>query len=94
LGKVVLGHHVTAEAGTGLVHIASGFGEDDYLIAKNNNVEIFAPMDDQGRITGELNDPELVGKFYDETNKIITQRLEANHHLLKLKFIKHSYPHD
>jgi len=91
---VVIGHHVTADAGTGLVHIASGFGEDDYLIAKKAGVPVFAPMNDQGEITSELNDQELVGKFYEDTNKIITARLEASGKLLKLQFVKHSYPHD
>jgi len=85
---------VTADAGTGLVHIASGFGEDDYLIAKKAGVPVFAPMNDQGEITSELNDQELVGKFYEDTNKIITARLEASGKLLKLQFVKHSYPHD
>lgn len=37
---VVLGHHVTTEAGTGIVHTASGFGEDDYHIARANNIPI------------------------------------------------------
>ncbi|ATZ18672.1 isoleucyl-tRNA synthetase [Williamsoniiplasma somnilux] len=94
ISKVVLGHHVTDEAGTGLVHIASGFGEDDYLIAKNNNLEIFAPIDNQGKFTSEVMDENLVGKFYDDTNKEIVQRLDANQKLLKLKFVTHSYPHD
>jgi len=94
LGQVVLGNHVTSESGSGLVHTASGFGEDDYLVAKEKGIEIFAPMDNQGKITAELDDPELVGMFYDDTNKIIGQRLEKSGHLLKLKFVNHSYPHD
>jgi len=92
--EVVLGHHVTADAGTGLVHIASGFGEDDYLIAKKVGVPVFAPMNDLGEITSELDDLELVGKFYEDTNKIITTRLASTGKLLKLQFVKHSYPHD
>jgi len=94
LGQVVLGNHVTADSGSGLVHTASGFGEDDYLVAKEKGIEIFAPMDNQGKITAELDDPELEGMFYDDTNKIIGQRLEKSGHLLKLKFVSHSYPHD
>ncbi|WP_434342890.1 isoleucine--tRNA ligase [Mycoplasma capricolum] len=96
INKIVLGHHVTSESGSGLVHIASGFGEDDFLIAKQNNVKPFAPLDDQGKFTNEIADvdPEIVGMFYDDTNKIITKRLENNHKLLKLNFLTHSYPHD
>ncbi|AHF57870.1 isoleucine--tRNA ligase [Spiroplasma eriocheiris] len=89
ISKVVAGHHVTTDSGTGIVHIASGFGEDDYLIAKANGVEIYAPLDDQGKYTMEINDPSLVGVFYEDANKIIGQKLEQTGHLLKLKFIKH-----
>lgn len=39
-------------------------------------------------------DPQLVGMFYDDANKVVTKRLEDNKHLLKLKFLTHSYPHD
>ncbi|MFJ1522195.1 isoleucine--tRNA ligase [Spiroplasma sp. ald] len=92
--SVVLGHHVTVEAGTGIVHIASGFGEDDYLIARTNNVPIFAPLDDTGKYTPEVADDSLVGVYYEDANKMIGQRLEQNGALLKLKFTKHRYPID
>ncbi|WP_031543118.1 isoleucine--tRNA ligase [Mesoplasma photuris] len=96
IAKVVIGHHVTDEAGTGLVHTAGGFGEDDYTIVKNNGMEPFAPIDNQGKFTEEMAiyDESLVGKFYDDTNKEIGQRLAENNKLLKLKFVTHSYPHD
>lgn len=95
-GEIYHGEHVTSEAGTGLVHIASGFGEDDYNLIKGAGLPIFAPIDDQGKFSVEIKalDPELVGVFYDDANKIITNRLAENHHLLKLKFLSHSYPHD
>ncbi|KAF0851520.1 MAG: isoleucine--tRNA ligase [Spiroplasma poulsonii] len=91
---VVLGHHVTTEAGTGIVHTASGFGEDDYHIARANNIPIFAPLDDEGKYTKEVNDETLTGVFYENANKMIGQRLEQEGALLKLKFIKHKHPID
>ncbi len=91
---VVLGRHVTVEAGTGIVHIASGFGEDDYLISRTNNIPIFAPLDDTGKYTQEVADDSLVGVYYEDANKTIGQRLEQNGALLKLKFTKHRYPID
>ncbi|WFQ91738.1 Isoleucine--tRNA ligase [Mycoplasma feriruminatoris] len=96
ISKVVLGHHVTSESGSGLVHVATGFGEDDFLIGKQNNIKPFAPIDNQGKFDDRISDldPELVGMFYLDTNKIITKRLEQSHKLLKLKFLTHSYPHD
>ncbi|AGM26260.1 isoleucyl-tRNA synthetase [Spiroplasma syrphidicola EA-1] len=91
---VVLGHHVTTEAGTGIVHIASGFGEDDYLIARQNNIKVYAPLNNEGKYTTAINDDQLVGLFYENANKLIGERLAANNQLLKLKFIKHKHPID
>lgn len=93
-GEIVIGHHVTAEAGTGLVHIAGGFGEDDFLIVKNHGLEPFAPIDDQGKFDVRAKDSRLEGMFYEDANKVIGQDLEARNILLKLKFVKHQYPHD
>ncbi|PPE06270.1 isoleucine--tRNA ligase [Mesoplasma corruscae] len=96
INKVVLGHHVTDEAGTGIVHIAGGFGEDDFIIAKKNNIEPFAPIDDQGKFTKEIAqyDEQLVNVFYEDANKIVGMQLQEKNRLLKLKFVSHSYPHD
>ncbi|ATG97479.1 isoleucine--tRNA ligase [Mesoplasma lactucae] len=96
ISQIYCGDHVTDEAGTGLVHTASGFGEDDYNLIKKVGLPVFAPLDDQGKFTTEMKDldPQLVGMFYDDANKVVTKRLEDNKHLLKLKFLTHSYPHD
>ncbi|ATZ20917.1 isoleucine--tRNA ligase [Mesoplasma coleopterae] len=96
INQVVIGHHVTDEAGTGIVHIAGGFGEDDYLIVKQHGLEPFAPIDDQGKFTNEIAEfnKELVGVFYEDANKIVGMDLDAKQRLLKLKFVSHSYPHD
>ncbi|AGY41479.1 Isoleucyl-tRNA synthetase [Mesoplasma florum W37] len=93
---VVIGHHVTDEAGTGIVHTAGGFGEDDYIIVKQHGIEPFAPIDDQGKFTNEIAefDEKLVGVFYEDANKLVGMDLEAKQRLLKLKFVSHSYPHD
>jgi isoleucyl-tRNA synthetase len=93
-GRIVIGHHVTTEAGSGLVHIAGGFGEDDFLIVKNNGLKAFAPIDDQGKFDVRIEDKRLEGVFYEDANKIIGQALADKELLLKLKFVSHSYPHD
>ncbi|ASP28022.1 isoleucyl-tRNA synthetase [Spiroplasma corruscae] len=93
-GFTVIGHHVTSESGTGLVHIAGGFGEDDFLIVKSHNIKPFAPIDNQGKYDVTVNDKRLEGIFYEDANKIIGQDLESRGILIKLKFVKHSYPHD
>ncbi len=90
--KVVLGHHVTIESGSGLVHIAPGFGEDDFRIGKDNNLDMIVHVSDDGTLTKDAG--ELSGLFYADANKPIGMALASANKLLKLKFIKHQYPHD
>ncbi|RKD75438.1 isoleucyl-tRNA synthetase [Sinobaca qinghaiensis] len=89
---VILGDHVTLDAGTGCVHTAPGHGEDDYVVGQQYGLEVLCPVDDKGYFTDEA--PGFEGLFYDEANKQITQKLEELNALEKLQFIKHSYPHD
>ncbi|KJY61315.1 isoleucine--tRNA ligase [Lactobacillus apis] len=86
--------HVTAADGTGLVHTASGFGEDDYNVAQRYDLPVFSPLDNKGCYTDEVPDPELVGMFYDDANKVVSEKLKQSGNLLKLSFFTHSYPHD
>ncbi|WP_027121449.1 isoleucine--tRNA ligase [Mycoplasma leonicaptivi] len=88
--KVVLGHHVTVENGSGLVHIAPLFGEDDFLIGKKNNLDMIMHIDDKGYIFGTNTDFD--GIFYDDANKKISEFLGDD--LLHFERYKHSYPHD
>ena len=89
---VILGHHVTDEAGTGLVHMAPLFGEDDYLIGKENDLEMIMHMNDDGTLNSEAGQYE--GVFYENVNKDIGELLASREEMLSLKFVKHSYPHD
>ncbi len=89
---VVLGHHVTDDGGTGVVHIAPGHGEDDFLIGKKYGLDILCPVNERGIMTAEAGFVE--GMFYEDANKAIGMKLEEVGALLKLKFITHSYPHD
>ena len=92
ISPVVLGHHVTLEAGTGLVHIAPAYGEDDFIIGKQYDLEMVNGVNDQGILTEESG--RFKGLLFEEANKEITKWLDENGYLLKLKFITHSYPHD
>ncbi|NQZ65676.1 MAG: isoleucine--tRNA ligase [Mycoplasmatales bacterium] len=91
-GPVVLADHVTTEDGTGLVHMAPLFGEDDYIAGKANNLDTIMHVDDKGNLNSEADEYE--GKFYADSNKDIGMFLDKKGELLSLKFIKHSYPHD
>ncbi|MDQ0155939.1 isoleucine--tRNA ligase [Robertmurraya andreesenii] len=89
---VMLGEHVTTDAGTGCVHTAPGHGEDDFLVGKKYGLDVLSPVDDKGVFTSEAEGFE--GLFYDTANKPITEKLQEVGALLKLDFITHSYPHD
>lgn len=89
---VMLGDHVTTDAGTGCVHTAPGHGEDDFVVGKKYGLEVLCPVDDKGVLTNEA--PGFEGLFYDKANKPIAEKLEEVGALLKLTFITHSYPHD
>ena len=90
IGKIILANYVTIDDGTGLVHNAPGHGSDDYIACKKYKIDPFCPIDKFGNFTKEVNDNELVGKFYDDTNEIIINRLLKNNCLLKHDKIVHS----
>lgn len=89
---VMVGEHVTLDAGTGCVHTAPGHGEDDFVIGQKYDLGVLCPVDDQGHFTAEA--PGFEGLFYDKGNKIITEKLQESGHLLHLSMIQHQYPHD
>ena len=89
---VIEGFHVTLDDGTGLVHTAPGFGEDDFNVGQKYNLPIFSPVDAHGCYTDEV--PELKGKFYQDVDKLMIENLKDAGALLKLKVFTHSYPHD
>ena len=89
---VIEGFHVTLDDGTGLVHTAPGFGEDDFNVGQKYNLPIFSPVDAHGCYTDEV--PELKGKFYQDVDKLMIEKLKDASALLKLKVFTHSYPHD
>ncbi|MFL5305187.1 MAG: isoleucine--tRNA ligase [Polyangia bacterium] len=87
--------HATLEAGTGLVHTAPGHGADDYIVGRDHGLTIFAPVDEEGRLTAEAAvDPALHGLRVFEANPKIVQVL-ADRGLLLNKpgdSIRHQYP--
>ena len=89
---VVTADHVTLDAGTGLVHTAPAYGEDDFNVGRKYNLGMVNGVNDQGILTEESG--MFKGLFVDDANKEIPKWLEENGYLLKLKYITHSYPHD
>ena len=92
ISPVVIGYHVTLEAGTGLVHIAPSYGADDFIIGKEYNLGMVNGVDDKGVLNSESG--QFEGLFFEDANKAVATKLEELGVLIKLKFITHSYPHD
>ena len=90
---LILGDYVTAETGTGLVHIAPGHGEDDFNVCLKYGIKPYCPVDEHGKLTSDAGE-RLAGLFYEDANLEVLKILEENNCLLKEEEIVHSYPHD
>ena len=93
---IICGTHVTAEAGTGLVHTAPAHGTDDFIIGKRYALPVNNPVGGDGKFlanTPALSVAPLAGKTVWEANPLVLQELEAKERLLKSERIMHSYPH-
>ncbi len=91
--KVILANYIITD-GTGLVHNAPGFGNDDYLACKKYNIDVFCPINEFGKFTNEIKDDSLIDKFYIDANPIIMEKLKKSNHLLLTEKISHSTAHD
>lgn len=88
---LILGNHVTLEAGTGCVHTAPGHGQEDYEVGLRYDLDIYTPVDDDGKFTSEVD--FFAGQFVFEANGAINQKLKDVNALLQEETITHSYPH-
>lgn len=87
----VTGAHVTTEDGTGIVHTAPGFGEDDYQVLKGTGIPTVCPIDAECKFTDEV--PDYKGIFVKDSDKAIIDRLKKEGKLVKREQILHAYPH-
>ena len=88
---IILGEHVTTDAGTGAVHTAPGHGLEDYEVGCKYNLEVLSPLDSRGVWTAEAGD--LEGIPYYKGNSIVIEKLKQAGALLAQADIQHSYPH-
>ncbi len=88
---IILGDHVTLEAGTGSVHTAPGHGLEDWEVCQKYGIETFSPLDSKGKWTNLV--PDLEGVSYKEGNGIVIEKLKEAGALIKAQDITHSYPH-
>ncbi len=87
----ILADYVTLEAGTGCVHIAPGHGEEDYESGLRYGLEVYSPVDEEGRFLSDL--PRIGGMNIYAANEEIIRWLEEKGRLLHVSQIEHSYPH-
>ncbi|MEW6672948.1 MAG: isoleucine--tRNA ligase [Thermodesulfobacteriota bacterium] len=88
---VVLGTHVTLEAGTGCVHTAPGHGREDYDVGMQYGLDVYSPVDHKGCFSEGVGFFE--GKFVFDANRAINAKLKEQGVLITEKTITHSYPH-
>ena len=81
---------VTTDEGTGIVHIAPGFGEDDYNVLKSSGLPIVLPIDDECAFTAEV--PDFQGLFVKDADKGIIKKLKDEGKLVKRDTYRHPYP--
>ncbi|MDR0497786.1 MAG: isoleucine--tRNA ligase, partial [Treponema sp.] len=89
--RTYLGDFVSTEDGTGIVHTAPGFGEDDARVLKGTGVPVICPIDTECKFTSEV--PDYQGLFVKDADKAIMERLKAEGKLIKKDQILHAYPH-
>tara|TARA_B100000749_G_scaffold280894_1_gene280508 strand:+ start:64653 stop:67421 length:2769 start_codon:yes stop_codon:yes gene_type:complete len=90
--KIIFGHHVTLEAGTGCVHTAPAHGMDDYVVGLKYDLPVHSVVDPAGKFTSDL--PEFEGVSIWDANDKICEKMKASDHLLGWSKLKHSYPHN
>ena len=104
--KVLNGDFVTTEDGTGIVHIAPGFGEDDFNVCKKNKIDVVCPVDDGGCFNIDEKDDDIKYKLLDKeevlhlngrqvfkTNDDIIKYLKSKNLWVKTEQYLHNYPH-
>jgi isoleucyl-tRNA synthetase len=89
---VLAANYVTTTDGTGVVHQAPAFGEDDYLTCLAHNIALFDPIDDSGCFTPMV--PDLSGTYFKDADREICRKLKQQGNLLHQGTLVHSYPFD
>lgn len=88
--RVILADHVTMESGTGIVHMAPAYGEEDFFACQTASIPLVNPVDDDGMFTSEV--PDFQGRRVKEADKDIIAALKAQGNLFKQDTLNHSYP--
>jgi isoleucyl-tRNA synthetase len=88
---IILASYVTLDAGTGCVHTAPGHGQEDYESGVKYGLDIYSPVDDDGRFMKDV--LFFAGQFVFDANEAVNKKLAEVGALLKEEMMVHSYPH-
>jgi len=88
---VILGNHVTLDAGTGAVHTAPGHGLDDFVVGQRYGLPVANPVGNDGRFLPDT--PLVAGLKVDDANSVIIEALKERGRLAHHESYRHSYPH-
>lgn len=89
--RIVAGDFVDTAEGTGVVHMAPGFGEDDQRVCEANGIGVVVPVDDEGRFTADV--PDYAGQNVFDANPLVARRLREEGKLVRQDSYVHNYPH-
>jgi isoleucyl-tRNA synthetase len=89
--KLILADYVTLEQGTGCVHTAPGHGQEDYETGLHYGLDIYAPVDNQGKFLKDVE--HFAGMNVFEANQPITDLLKQQGDLMATEDVEHQYPH-
>ncbi|TQR20628.1 isoleucine--tRNA ligase [Psychrobacillus vulpis] len=89
--KVIMADYVSAESGTGIVHLAPAYGEEDYRVVKENNLSFINVVDEKGKYTADVTGFE--GRFVKDCDVDIVRNLAERELLFSKEKYEHSYPH-
>jgi isoleucyl-tRNA synthetase len=89
--RIIAGDFVTTEDGTGVVHLAPGFGEDDQRVCSENGIGLVVPVDSRGLFTSEV--PDFEGMLVFDANPQIIRELKSRGIVLRHETYDHAYPH-
>ncbi len=88
--QIICADFVTEEDGTGIVHTAPAFGEDDYAICKKYNIPIVQPVDEKGKFTKEVKN--FAGEYIHNSNEKVIEFLKKENKVVLIRKMEHEYP--
>jgi isoleucyl-tRNA synthetase len=89
--QILVADYVATGEGTGIVHQASAYGEDDQVVTGKAGIPVIISLDDGGKFLSSV--PDVAGLLWMDANKPLTQLLRSGGRLLQVKSYEHSYPH-